>query len=72
MNPDAWMKALERCSGDAVRRNGPGSAVPHPGRKHLADWLTNRSDDERRVYYNEPHKAVVPAHLQPQPERSLA
>ena len=55
-----------------MRRNGPDSAVPHPGRKHLADWLTNRSDDERRVYYNAPDKAVVPVHLQPQPERSLA
>ena len=48
------------------------SAVDWSNRKSLVDWLANRPDDERRVYYNEPDKAVVPAHLQPQPERSLA
>jgi hypothetical protein len=48
------------------------SAVDWTNRKDLVDWLANRPDNERQVYYNEPDKAVVPAQLQPQPERRLA
>jgi len=37
------------------------SAVDWSNRKSLTDWLTNRPSEERKVFWNEPGKAVIPA-----------
>ena len=37
------------------------SAVDWSNRKSLTDWLTNRPDEKRKVFWNEPDKAVIPS-----------
>jgi len=39
--------------------------APRTNRKSLTDRLTNRPDEKRKVFRNEPDKAVIPARPQP-------